>query len=161
MGASRKSFSLYTKTRKSFNIVMSYFDYTISFIFNITNRIRISFASSAIVRSVSNINLKRIRIVISQVKLITSMLQTINLKRVRIVATARERGRLIVSIIQRLNITFVSKALQRLATTIILKKIKFTFTAILATFYTLAYHDPSTLATMDVETLEDLDYLLS
>jgi len=161
MAGNKKSFNLTSVSSKTFNLILSSFDYAVTFLFRINNKIKITFVASLINKFTQTINLKKIRILISQVKLIVKPTQTVNLKTIRLVAISKLIGK-IVSVIRIKNvITFVSTAKQKIVSSIILKKIKFTFTAILATFFTLAYHDPSTLATMDVQTLADLDYVES
>lgn len=161
MAGNKKSFNLTSVSAKTFNLILSSFDYAVTFLFRINNKIKITFVASLINKFTQIINLKKIRILISQVKLIVKPTQTVNLKKIKIIALSKLIGKL-VSVIKIKNvITFISTARQKIISSIILKKIKFTFTAILATFFTLAYHDPSTLAAMDIQTLGDLDYVES
>jgi hypothetical protein len=160
MPSKTKFFKLTSVNSKSFNLIVEAFDFAITLLFRIINHINITFVSSAIVSSFSTITLKKIKLV-SATKLIGKIVSTINLKRIRLNIVAREIGKIIAIINIRNRIGFVSKAVQKSISTIILKKIKFTFTAILATFFTLGTYDPSTLATMDTETLGDLDYIVS
>lgn len=161
MAGNKKSFNLISVSSKTFGLILSSFDYAVTFLFRINNKIKITFVSSLINKITQTVNLKKIRILISQVKLIVKPTQNINLKKIKFTALSKLIGK-IISIIEIKNvITFISSARQRIISSIILKKIKFTFTAILATFFTLAYHDPSTLAAMDIQTLGDLDYVES
>lgn len=161
MAGNKKSFNLTSVSSKTFNLILSSFDYAVTFLFRIRNKIQITFIASLINKVTQTINLKKIKILISQVKLIVKPTQTINLKKIKFTAISKLIGK-VVSVIKIKNvITFISTARQKIISSIILKKIKFTFTAILATFFTLAYHDPSTLAAMDVQTLADLDYIES
>ncbi len=161
MAGNKKSFNLTSVSSKTFNLILSSFDYAVTFLFRINNKIKITFVASLINKFTQTINLKKIRILISQVKLIVKPTQTVNLKTIRLVAISKLIGK-IVSVIRIKNvITFISTARQKIVSSIILKKIKFTFTAILATFFTLAYHDPSALSAMDIQTLADLDYVES
>jgi len=161
MAGNKKSFNLISVSSKNFNLILSSFDYAVTFLFRIRNKIKITFVANLINKFTQTINLKKIRILISQVKLIVRPTQTLNLKKIKFTIISKLIGK-IISIIKIKNvITFTSSARQKIISSIILKKIKFTFTAILATFFTLAYHDPSTLATMDVQTLADLDYIES
>jgi hypothetical protein len=109
---------------------------------------------------VQTITLKKIKIVASG-KLIGKQTQTINLKRIRINISTKIIGKMVSVIRLKKIIVFVSTARQKILSSIILKKIQFGFTAILATFFTLADHDPSALSVMDVQTLADLDYIES
>ena len=161
MAGNKKSFNLTSVSSKTYNLILSSFDYAVTFLFRINNKIKITFVANLINKFTQTINLKKIKILISQVKLIVKPTQTVNLKTIKLVAISKLIGK-IVSVIKIKNvITFISTARQKIVSSIILKKIKFTFTAILATFFTLAYHDPSTLAVMDIQTLADLDYIES
>jgi len=161
MAGNKKSFNLTSVSSKTFSLILSSFDYAVTFLFRINNKIKITFVASLINKFTQTINLKKIKILISQVKLIVKPTQTVNLKKIKLLALSKLIGK-IVSVININNvIIFISSARQKIISSIILKKIKFTFTAILATFFTLAYHDPSTLATMDIQTLADLDYVES
>ena len=161
MAGNKKSFNLTSVSSKTFSLILSSFDYAVTFLFRIRNKIQITFIASLINKLTQTINLKKIRIIISQVKLIVKPIQIFNLKKIKLVAVSKLIGKIISTINIKNTIVFISKAGQKIISLIILKKIKFTFTAILATFFTLAYHDPSTLATMDVQTLADLDYIES
>lgn len=161
MAGNKKSFNLTSVSSKTFALILSSFDYTITFLFRINNKIKITFVASLINKITQTINLKKIRILISQVKLIVKPTQTVNLKKIKFTALSKLIGK-VVSVIRIKNvITFISTARQKIISSIILKKIKFTFTAILGKFFTLAYHGPSTLAAMDIQTLADLDYVES
>lgn len=161
MAGNKKSFNLKSVSSKTFNLILSSFDYAVTFLFRINNKIKIIFVASLINKITQTINLKKIRILISQVKLIVKPTQNINLKKIKFTVLSKLIGK-VVSVIKIKNIiTFISSARQKIISSIILKKIKFTFMPILATFFTLAYHDPSTLATMDIQTLGDLDYVES
>lgn len=161
MAGNKKSFNIVSVSSKTFSFILDSFDYAVTFLFRINNKIRITFNSSVIVKFTQTINLKKIRILISQVKLIVKPTQTINLKKISISAIGKLIGQIVSTINIKLPILFVSKAIQKVISIITLKKIKFTFTAILATFFTLADYDPDALSTMDVQTLADLDYVES
>lgn len=161
MAGNEKSFKIVSVSSKTYNLILSSFDFAVTFLFRIRNKIKITFLASLVSKVTQTFNLKKIKIVISQVKLIVSQTQTLNLKKIRLNISSKLIGK-VVSIIKVKNvILFISKARQRIVSSIILKKIKFGFTAILATFFTLAYHDPSTLSVMDVQTLGELDYVES
>ena len=161
MAGNKKSFSITSVSSKTFSLILSSFDYAVTFLFRINNKIKITFVASLINKITQTINLKKIRILISQVKLIVKPTQVVNLKKIRLSIILRLVGKIISTIRIKNVITFISSARQKVISSIVLKKIKFTFTAILATFFTLAYHDPSTLAAMDIQTLADLDYVES
>lgn len=161
MAGNKKSFNIVSVSSKAFGLILDSFDYAATLIFRINNKIRITFNSSVISKLTQTVNLKKIRILISQVKLIVKPTQTINLKKITLSAIAKLRGKLVSTINIRSIINFTSKAIQKTVSNIILKKIKFSFTAILATFFTLGDYDPDTLLIMDSETLGDLDYIES
>lgn len=160
MAGNKKSFDLRVVYSKTFPLILSTFDYAVTFLFRIRNKISITFVSQLINKFVQTINLKRIRIIASG-KLIGKQTQTINLKRIKMIISTKLIGRIVSIIRLKKIITFVSTARQKIVSSIIIKKIKFGFTAILATFFTLANHDPSALSVMDVQTLADLDYIES
>lgn len=157
MAGNKKSFDLRVVYSKTFPLILSTFDYAVTFLFRIRNKISITFVSQLISNFITIINLKRIRILASG-KLIGKQTQTINLKRVRLVISTKAIGKILSTIRIKKLMTFVSTARQKVLSSIVIKKIKFGFTAILATFFTLADHDPSALSVMDVQTLADLDY---
>jgi len=161
MAGNKKSFNLTAVSSKTFNLIISSFDYAVTFLFRINNKIGISFLGSAIVKFTQTVNLKKIRILISQVKLIVKPTQLFNLKKISIVTVSRLIGKIASTIKIKNLITFVSLARQKIVSTIIFKKIKFTFVAILATFFTLGDFDPDTLLIMDAQTLGELDYIAS
>lgn len=161
MIGNNKSFNLITRTRKTFSLILSSFDYAVTFFFRINGKIKLTFVSTAIMQFVSTINLKRIRMTISQMKLITKITQTINLKRIRLVIVIRERLNAVAVFNQKTRLSFISKAIQKVVSIIILKKIKLTFVPTLATFFSLGYYDPQTLLTMDTQTLGSLDYIIA
>jgi len=161
MTGNKKSFNLTAISSKAYSLILSSFDFAVTFIFRINNKIKITFVSSIINKFTQTINLKKIKIIISQIKLIVSPTQSINLKKIKLVSVLRLIGKIFSTIKIKNVISFISSARQKIVSSIIIKKIKFTFTAILATFFTLAYHDPSALSIMDVQTLADLDYIES
>lgn len=161
MTGNKKSFNIVSVSSKAFSFILDSFDYAVTFLFRINNKIRISFIGSAIVKFTQIINLKRIRIIISQVKLIVKPTQIFNLKKIKILISSKLIGKISSILHIKNTILFISKARQRIISSIILKKISFVFTAILATFFTLGEYDPDTLATMDIKTLGDLDYIES
>lgn len=161
MTGNKKSFSLITVSSKTFRMILNNFDFAVTFLFRINNKIKITFISSLINKFVQTVNLKKIKILISQVKLITRIAQNLNLKRIRISINPKLIGKIISLINIRMPIAFISKARQKITSSIIMKKVNFSFSAILATFFTLGYYDPSDLATMDIKTLSELDYIES
>ena len=124
MTGNKKSFNLTSVSSKTFSLILSSFDYAVTFLFRINNKIKITFVASLINKFTQTINLKKIRILISQVKLIVKPTQSVNLKTVRLVAVSKLIGK-IVSVVRIKNvITFVSAARQKIISSIILKKIK-------------------------------------
>jgi hypothetical protein len=161
MSGKTKTFKLVSKTSKAFSIFLESFDYAITFIFRIRNKIVLGFVSSAKASSFSNIILKKVKLSISQVKLTGKIFSTFYIKRIKLNIIFREIGKILFSIRNKITIGFVSKAIQKVNSPVTLKKVKLNFTAILATFFTLGYYDPSTLLTLDSKTLAQMDYVVS
>ena len=154
----QKSFTLINRVSKTFPIIISNFAYAATLLFRIRDRIRLSFSPTFYIKFIYTLTLKRIRLIISQVKLITKPTQTIDLRRVRLIVTVRERLKAVTTIYGRLRLTIVSSARQKLVSSIIIKKIVLSITPTLAHFFTLGDFDPDTLGTLDVQTLGDMDY---
>lgn len=156
-----KSFNLINRISKSFDLVVEGFQFATSIFMNIRFKIPITFISSAIAKIVTTINLRRVKITISQTKLIGKIVTGISLRKVRLNFSMKERGKIVTTIYGRIRISFPTKAIQKIVAGINLRKVVLTIVPTIATFFTLGYYDPSTLATMDTETLGDLDYVAS
>jgi len=154
----QKTFKLTNRISKSFDLVIDNFSYATTLLMNILFKLRITFSPTFSIAFLTNINLRKIKLIISQVKLSVSITQTINAKKVRIVYVARERIKALVTILSINRISFISKVIQKLFSTIVIKKIQIIATPILAQFFTLGYFDPQTLGTLDVLTLGEMDY---
>jgi len=154
----QKTFNLTNRISKSFDMVIDNFAYVATLLMNILFKLRIVFSPTFAIAFLTNINIRKVKLIISQVKLRVSITQTINARRVRIIYVARERIKAVVTILLRNRITFISKAIQKLVSTIVIKKIQIIATPILAQFFTLGYFDPQTLGTLDVLTLGQMDY---
>jgi hypothetical protein len=116
---------------------------------------------SFIQKAVSVIRLRRIRLVVSKTSLIANMIQTIQLRRINIIASMKQIMGFISTISLRIPITFISKATQKLVSTIALRRIRIIADPIIAAFFILGDYDPLTLGDLDGETLGDLDYVES
>ena len=154
----QKTFNLTNRISKSFYLIIDNFFYAATLLMNVLFKLRITFSPTFAIAFLTNINLRKIKLIISQVKLRVSITQTINARRVRIIYVAKERMKAVVTILLKNRITFISKAIQKLVSTIVIKKIQIIATPILAQFFTLGYFDPQTLGTLDVLTLGEMDY---
>lgn len=161
MTGNRKSFIVSIKDRKSFNLIMSYFDYAITFLFNINMKIRIGYVMSLFIKLLHNIFVKRIRILISKVKLITTITQTLNMKKLNLVFAFGQLLKFIINPKQYIDIVAYSVLRQKIVSVINMKKLKFATTLLLATFYPLSLYDPQTLLTLDTKTLGEMDYTIT
>lgn len=162
MTGNKKSFTMNMVASKSFSFIMNAFDYAVTFLFRIKQKVQISIISSAILKSISNITLKKIKMTISSVKFIGKQIQPITIKKIKLGIVIRETGK----IVQPLNIKYIkmnilSSARQKLISAFTLKKIKLGFVGTYGTFYTLGQYDPQTLGTMDTQTLGQLDFVAS
>lgn len=153
-----KTFNLIVRTSETFDLIIENFAYAATLLFRIRNKIRITFSPQFFLVMYSTINLRRIRVLISQMKLITSLTQVINLRRVRIILSIKERIKFVSTVYGRVRLSVSSKAIQKVITSIIIKKVSFTMIPILATFYTLGDYDPQILGDLDSLTLGEMDY---
>lgn len=154
-----KSFNLYNRIQKVFSLSVAHFAFAATLLLRIRLRLQMTFAPVFAINISSIIRLRRIRILISQVKLITKITQTINLRRVHLSIFAREIIKFVITYSSKIPILIVSTARQKLVSSIIIKKIVLTINPTLAQFFTLGDYDPDTLGSMDTETLGELDYV--
>lgn len=157
----QKTFNLVNRVSKSFDLLISNFAYVATLLFRIAFKIGITFSPIFALKVIATINLRRIRIIVSQTKLITSITQTINARKVRLIYTMRETLKAVSTISLRLRMTPVSKAIQKVVSSIIIKKVVLTINPTLAQFFTLGYFDPQTLGDLDALTLGEMDYTTS
>lgn len=157
----QKTFNLVNRVSKSFDLLINNFAYAATLLFRVAFKIGMVLSPTFALRFVTTINLRRIRIIVSQTKLITSITQTINARRVKFVFTMKERLKAVSTISLRLRMTPVSKAIQKAVSSIIIRKIVLTINPILAQFFTLGDFDPQTLGDLDALTLGEMDYTTS
>lgn len=157
----QKTFSLVNKISKTFPIIIANFAYAATLLFRIRDRLRLSFSPSFYMNFIYTLAIRRIRLVVSQVKLTVKITQTINARRIRLVTVMKERQKAVTTIYGRIRVNLISSARQRLISSIIIKKITLAISPILAQFYTLGYFDPQTLGTLDLLTLGEMDYTTS
>jgi hypothetical protein len=161
MTGNKKSFTMNSVTVKAFSFILNSFDSAVTFLFRIKQKIPITFISSAKVGAVTNITLKKIKITITNIKLIFKLIQPLNIKKIKITIIPKEIGKIVQALsIKKVVITLISKATQKLISGVILKKIKLGFVGTYGTFYTLGTYDPQTLGTLDTQTLGALDFTL-
>lgn len=154
----QKTFNLVNRVSKSFDLIINNFAYATTLLFRIAFKIGLSFSPTFALKFASTINLRRIRLIISQMKLRVSITQTINVRRVRLIYVLRERLKAISTISLRLRMTPVSKAIQKAVSSIVVKKITLILNPTLAQFFTLGEFDPQTLGDLDALTLGEMDY---
>ena len=157
MDVNSKAFTLLKRTTKSFNIFISNFAFAITFLFRIKNKIKLTFVLSFILNAIQTINVKRISIVIAVVKLRTTITQIMTVKKIKISFLLRQTMKSIVLIKKKISIGFTSKAIQKMSSSLSVKKIKIISSILLGTFTPLGTHDPSTLGTLDSSTLGSMD----
>ena len=158
MNKNEKNFRLVNRISKNFQIIITNFEYAATLLFRINMKIAIGFIPTFAARISSAIRLRRIRIVISTVKLITKITQTINSRRINIAFAIRERLKAVTSIVMKHPILFVSKARQKIVSIVSEGFLHIAWVMTLATFFTLGDFGPDTLGDLDVLTLGDMDY---
>jgi hypothetical protein len=158
MAGNKKSFITNVVESKALSFILDSFDYAVTFLFRIKQHANMSFISSASLKSVSNVILKKIKIT-TIVRFIGKQIQSIKIKKIKMGFIFSEIGKLIYSLkIKKINLSFISSATQKTASSVTLKKIKIAFVGLYGTFYTLGVYDPQTLGTLDSQTLGALDF---
>lgn len=160
MNKNEKTFRLVNKTNQSFSIIIAGFEYAATLLANIRIKSRIITVMSLFVKGYSTITVKKIRLVISQVKLITKITQTINSKTIKLLTTFRQRMKAISIIYLRNPMGFVSKARQKIVSIIAEGKLTISTSPVFVILYTLGHWDVETLLTLDSMTLGDMDYTI-
>ena len=158
MNKNEKNFRLVNKISQNFQIIIANFEYAATLLFNINMKIAIGFMPTFIGKMVTAMRLRRIRIVISTVKLITKMTQAISSRRINIAFVVRERMKAVTSIVLRHPMVFISKARQKIVSIIGEGFLHIVWDMTLATFFTLGDFDPDTLGDLDIFTLGEMDY---
>lgn len=158
MNKNEKTFRLVNKISQSFSIIVTNFQYAATLIINIRLKLNLAFVPLLQMKFVTIMRLRKIRLTISQMKLITNMVQTISARRVNILTTLRQSMKAVVVIYIRLPITFVSKARQKLVSIIKQGKLTIVGTPSLVQLFLLGRYDPDTLGTWDASTLGAMDY---
>ena len=160
MNKNEKNFRLVNKISQNFQIIIANFEYAATLLFNINMKIAIGFMPTFIAKMVIAMRLRRIRIVISTVKLITKMTQAISLRRVRLSFSIREQMKAVTAIVIKHPMLFVSKARQKIVSAINEGFLHVAWDMTVATFFTLGDFDPDTLGDLDAFTLGDMDYTI-
>jgi len=161
MNDNKKSYNISIRTSQAYTFIISGFQFATSLFFRIRDHIVITFVPKFTTKMVTNINLRKIKLVISQMKLIANMTQTISLRTVKINYTMRDIMKFVTTIYIRNPITFISSGIQKITSTMNTGILGIDFNPTLANFFTLGDNDPDTLGTMDTETWGDLDYVPS
>lgn len=153
----QKSFKLINRISETFSMAISNFAYATTLLFRLSFRIGFITSPQISVQAVTNLIIKRIRIIISQVKLIANITQTINAKKISFVINFRQIVSNTLLVPFKLGITAISSARQKIVSTILIKKVVITASPTLATFFSLGYYDPETLGDLDGLTLGEMD----
>lgn len=156
----RKTFRLINRISKTFSFVIYNFAYAATLLFRISSKIILTFIPSFMIKPLLVLNIKRVRLIISQVKLITKITQTINIRAIRLVASTKATVKDIIVIYLRMRISFISSAKQKLITNLLIKKITLTIVPTIAQFFSLGFYDPSPLLNLDPITLGNLDFTI-
>jgi len=154
----KQSFKLIKSVSKSFSLISTGISVATTLIARFISGVNTSFTPSFQMVFSIIMRSRTIKLTSMIMRLITRPLQSINSRRVKIVYSLRERlkATLPITILDTSSV-FVSLR-QKLVSTIVLKRIKATYSPTLATFFILGFFDPQTLATLDTETLGEMDY---
>lgn len=158
MNKNEKTFRLVNKVSQSFSMIVTNFQYVATLITNIRLKLNLAFVPLLQMKLITIMRLRKIRLTISQMKLIANMVQTISSRRINILTTLRQRMKAVVVIYTRLPITFISKARQKLVSIIAGGKLLIAATPNLVQLFLLGRYDPDTLGTWDASTLGAMDY---
>lgn len=158
MNKNEKTFRLVNKTNQSFSIIIAGFEYAATLLANIRIKSRIITTMSLFVKGYSAITIKKVRVLISQVKLIVKIVQTINGRTIKLLTTFRQRMKAVVIVYLRNPILFVSKARQKIVSIINEGRLSVTTSPVFVILYTLGHWDGYTLLPLDSMTLGDMDY---
>lgn len=157
----KSTFNIVKRAKTTFTVAVDGFRSATTLIFRIRDRIRIAFVATLASQLYATILIKKVRLVISQAKLRVSITQTINLKRVSISYVFKQQMKFVSTIYGRLPIVAISKARQKIVSTIKNGILSVVAEPTLATFFNLGTYDPQTLGTLDVKTLGEMDYVSS
>ena len=159
MNVNKKTYNLYIRATKTFSLIILGFSKSASWPFRtIIKSIKITYLMKSIMKMITFLNLRKIKITISKTTLIGKIVSAINLKKIKLIIIAKIRTKIISVIYYRLKFSFVSKARQKLISIIKTGKLSFVLTPVLATFFTLSVYDPQTLGTLDTLTLGQMDF---
>lgn len=158
MNKNEKTFRLVNKTNQVFSIIIAGFEYAATLLVNIRLKSRIITTVSLFIKAYSIITIKKVRLVISQVKLIVKITQTINSRTIKLLVTFRQRMKAISIIYLRNPMGFISKARQKIVSIIAEGRLTISTSPIFVILYTLGHWDVETLLTLDALTLGDMDY---
>lgn len=153
----KKTYSLIIRAKKSFSVFISNFPFSETLLFRVRDKIRLVITSQVYTGLFSMVNARKIRIIFSQMKLISNLLITINAKKVRLSIIMRQIGKIVSPIYIRVEQVFNISSRQK-AITLIDNIFSISTDPILASFFILSTYDGESLSTMDSETLSDLDY---
>lgn len=153
-----KTFSLINKISETFSLRISNFAFATTLLFRIRDKIKIIILPSFRTKSIILFNLKKVKLITGIVKLVAKVTQTINVKKVKFILSIREILSNTITIYGRIPLSIISKAIQKTASTILIKKITLAINPVIATFFILGDFDPEILGDLDPLTLGEMDY---
>ena len=157
METNSKKLSVRLVSGKAISIILSGFQYATSLFFNFGIKIPMTFIGKSREKLITTISIKKITIR-ALAKIRFSISQTIKVSKITANIIARERKKIISPIKLRVRISPISKAIQRVSSSIFLRRIRIVASPTIATFYTLATFDPQALSVNDSKTLLQMDY---
>lgn len=154
-----KKFTLYNKTLKAFSISIYNFASALTLLGNVSLKVGISYVISFLSKATSTITIKKVRLTISKVSILSKITQTLSAKRISILSAIKEAMKVLAVLENGFTLVPHASLVYRVGSSLS-SKLQLTATIILAEFNTLFDFDPDTLGDMDIQTLGDLDYAL-
>lgn len=162
-----KSFISYKRNKKSFTL--SVFGFSIVVIYNINiliKKIKLTISSFTLLSKYTlALKLKKVKLTIlnSLVKLNMKFTTTLKIPKTLLTYLMKQLIKFSIGIkIPKTTISFMVKLATKLGLWLPkIPKVSFILSPVIAKFIALLTHDPTTLASMDSTSLEDLDYVIS
>src|SRR5688572_19113610 len=133
INVNKKSFDLVVRATKSFSIYINEFAFAVTFLFRIRNSIRLTYIPKFTMKFIQVVNSRRIRITYIM-KQIMGFVQTINSRKISIFYSIKETLKSVTVITQSSPILFISKAIQKLLTTMKTGRLTITYSPTLGQF---------------------------
>lgn len=153
-----KTFKLVNRISKSFSLYLSNFAPAATLLFKLKYKISVLISPRFIMKMATIINLRKVKISYGTAKLISSVIQSLSLKKIKIDFFISEQVYNFLSIDQKTILSIVSKAVQKVSSSIVIKKIKLTIDVVVASFFSLGDFDFEILGDLDGLTLGEMDY---